>query len=205
MSEEPKTLQAVYKTEDEIVNTIVSNSVMMLSRRIYMADGKKHNLLVYAEAMTTLTDLGEKTFKLKGATKDYVIKIIFQKVTSLGKPSTIIDFLDKYKNAHKIIVVGGYNASTAEDLHKQPNVELFLVDDLMSDVVTHELQPRFELLSQAEMDALKKEYNITNKQFMKLERADPVTKYFNLKRDDIIRIIRPSPTAVRGITYRIVG
>ncbi len=48
------------------------------------------------------------------------------------------------------------------------------------------------------------EYNASTYTTKKLLYDDPTSRYFNLKKGDVIRLIRPSPTAGEGIDYRVV-
>ena len=61
-----------------------------------------------------------------------------------------------------------------------------------------------EPLTPEEMEAVKKEYNTKNKQLPKMEYDDAITRYFYLKADDVIRIIRYSLKSGSSIYYRKV-
>ena len=54
------------------------------------------------------------------------------------------------------------------------------------------------------MEKFKNEYNATDYTIKKILRSDPISKYYALRKGDIVRIIRPSPTSGEAIDYRIV-
>lgn len=203
--EDNRTLFPVIKTEEYKINTIIKNTLTMLSNRIYVdSNGNKNSLLVLEEAAKTIEDRGDNVFIIKADNGDlFALKIIFQKISAIGKQSLINEFLKEYAQFKKIIIARDFNNKIVEYVLSY-HTQIFKESSLLQDIISHRDQPRFELLSPSEMEKFKTEYNATEYTTKKMLRSDPVAKYFALKKGDIIRIIRPSPTAGEAIDYRIV-
>ena len=77
--------------------------------------------------------------------------------------------------------------------------ELFSKDDLQYNITKHILQPEFEKLDPEESEEFKKKYGL---KFAVLRKDDPIVKFYNYKRGDVIRVTRGKKE--KYITYRIV-
>jgi DNA-directed RNA polymerase subunit H (RpoH/RPB5) len=195
----------IRKTEDQIRKTLLENTVKMLSNRIYIVNGKKEKLISNNKINEIIKDLDDDTYEIKTNRESYMLKIFFIKINSINKPSTIIDFIEKYNDSPKIIVAVDYGNKAYNDLKKKyDNVEIFYQYELMMDIISFALQPKFELLTPEEMEAVKKEYNCMEKHLQKKFSNDAISKYFNLKPGDIIRSINYSVTSGQTISYSIV-
>lgn len=84
-------------------------------------------------------------------------------------------------------------------------LEIFLENELIFDIVTHTLVPKHEKLSKEEEQILLKRYKIDKIQLPKIPLSDPVVKYYDFKKLDIIKITNISETAGIYINYRVVG
>uniref|UniRef100_A0A6G6AAS6 RNA polymerase subunit 5 n=1 Tax=Borely moumouvirus TaxID=2712067 RepID=A0A6G6AAS6_9VIRU len=199
---------SIMKSDSEKVKTILTNILKMLSNRIYMdKEDKKQNLLNLEnnfDPAKYVDDKGDNTFTLTTRNGDkYAIKIMFQKISAIGKQSPVSEFINEYNNHKKIIVAQEYNAKIESQVSKY-GAQIFLESRLLSDLINNKFQPEFELLSPTEMKQFKTEYNVNEYTIKKYNRSDPVVQYFGLKKGDIIRIIRPSIVSGESIDYRIV-
>lgn len=75
---------------------------------------------------------------------------------------------------------------------------------LKFNVLNHELQPKFRILNQIEVDDVKKKYNImNNSNWPEISRFDPVCKSTFIRPGEIFEVIRPSKTALISKYYLI--
>jgi DNA-directed RNA polymerase subunit H (RpoH/RPB5) len=200
-----KTIFGVMKSESDKINIIINNTIIMLSNRVYIdKEGSKVQLLDPVTAKKNMIDKGENTFIIKASNGDnYALKIVFQKISAVGKQSLISEFFREYEDYKKIIVASDFNNKIIEYVSRY-QTQIFLESALLRDIISYRDLPKFELLSPKEMEEVKRDYNVTDYTILKIPVRDPVVKYYALKKGDIIRVIRPSPTSGYSVTYRIV-
>ncbi len=69
-------------------------------------------------------------------------------------------------------------------------------------VTKHVLVPKHIKLSAKEKEELFKKYNISLKELPKIRNDDPAIAHLNAKEEDVIKIMRQSPTAGETEFYR---
>ena len=83
-------------------------------------------------------------------------------------------------------------------------VNIYNFHDYLFNVLDHEMQPTFRILSDDEKQEIMKRYNIVkDKEFPDISRFDPVSQAIGVRPGQLIEIIRSSPTAVKSLYYRI--
>ena len=201
-----KSLFIVLKSDSEKLKTILYNVQLMLSNRIYIdSKGDKKPLFDLAGADKKTEDRGDGTYVIKTNNGDqYAIKIIFQKITSTGKQSVVVDFFRDYGNSYKKIIIARDFNNKILDYMTKHRTQIFQEHSMLSNIIDYIDQPKFELLSPKEMKMFREEYNSTDYTTKKMRLIDPITRYYALQVGDIIRIIRPSPTCGEEIDYRVV-
>src|SRR5208282_767864 len=110
----------------------------------------------------------------------------------------------EYTNYKKIIIATDYN-NKISDFALKHGIQIFKECSMLQDIISYRDQPIFELLSPEEMEIVKTEYNMTNYTMNKTSKSDPTVKYFGLKKSNIYRVVRYSPTSGYAINYRIVA
>jgi DNA-directed RNA polymerase subunit H (RpoH/RPB5) len=147
----------------------------------------------------------DNEYKKKFDGSNVMIKIIHQKVQGIAKIPTVKDYLTSYKYNHKIFIFDSISEKAKDMLTNNNHTEVFNEAFLMINILEHIDSPKYELLNEDEIKEILDSYIIKKKDIPKILTSDPIVKYFNLRRGDIIRIIRPSEQSGKNIAYRIVA
>jgi len=106
-----------------------------------------------------------------------------------------------------IVVQQGMTPSAKQslsDMAPRYILEQFLEAELLINITEHKLVPEHIILSVDEKQELLLRYKLKETQLPRIQQGDPVARYYGLKRGQVVKIVRPSETAGRYVTYRIV-
>uniref|UniRef100_A0A0N5ATW4 DNA-directed RNA polymerases I, II, and III subunit RPABC1 n=1 Tax=Syphacia muris TaxID=451379 RepID=A0A0N5ATW4_9BILA len=106
-----------------------------------------------------------------------------------------------------IVVQAGMTPSAKQaigDMAPKYMLEQFLEAELMVNITEHELVPEHVVMTIEEKAELLARYKLKESQLPRIQQSDPVARYFGLRRGQVVKIIRPSETAGRYISYRLV-
>jgi DNA-directed RNA polymerase subunit H (RpoH/RPB5) len=173
---------------------IIENFVKMLYNRNYFINDNLKDLI--KNAIKNFNN--NETF-----IKNYYLKIIPYKFNTIKKSEDIEEFLEKYINEKKILVVPIGSTKVEKQLLDYNNTEVFYEVDLLVNIVDNNLVPKHIILSDEEANDILKEYKINKENLPRILSGDRIAKYYNVKPGQIVKIIRPSITAGNEIVYRI--
>lgn len=173
---------------------IIENFVKMLYNRNYFINDNLKDLI--KNAIKNFNN--NETF-----IRNYYLKIIPYKFNTIKKSEDIEEFLEKYINEKKFLVVPIGSTKVEKQLLDYNNTEVFYEVDLLVNIIDNNLVPKHIILSDDEANDILKEYKINKENLPRILSGDRIAKYYNVKPGQIVKIIRPSITAGNEIVYRI--
>jgi DNA-directed RNA polymerase I, II, and III subunit RPABC1 len=207
----------VKKDSETIRREVLTNIIKIMNSRglILEKNIKKHlddikkinddDTYIFKLDKEVKSDSQDKKYKEKFNGLQLSVKIIHQKIQGITKMPIIKDFVTQYTTSHKIFVFDGISDKAKTSLTDMPNTEVFEEPFLMLNIIDHIDSPRYELLTEDEEKEVMDSYILKKKEMKKILTSDPIVFYFNLKRGNIIRIIRPSEQSGSSVDYRIVA
>ncbi|KAI0635719.1 DNA-directed RNA polymerase RPB5 subunit [Trametes polyzona] len=119
----------------------------------------------------------------------------------------LLGILEEKNIGQGIIVFPGNMTPSARKvivaMASQYKLEEFSESDLLVNITHHTLVPKHELLTPEQKKELLETYRLKETQLPRIQLADPVARYYGLKRGNVVKITRPSETSGRYASYRI--
>tara|TARA_Y100000813_G_C24136758_1_gene340327 strand:- start:189 stop:773 length:585 start_codon:yes stop_codon:yes gene_type:complete len=184
----------------EVEKIILLNLTKMLTERGFLE--KKDFEKNYKILQDQLTE--ERIFKISSNNNECHIMMIKGKISTIKKIQGLDSFLLSSKGKNRIFIGDQISQKAYKQFVELKNTEVFFEHELMMNLIEHELQPKFELLTPEEKLTKMNDYNLNDRNLARMFSTDPVARYFNAKHGDVFRIIRPSVYTGYGYHYRLV-
>lgn len=216
---------SIKKDSETIRTTVLTNIIKMLNNRKWLSDANVNkeidkaiktqndnhiyivNIDVDLNVVSTyypLEDGEERKFIEGFVGNTVIIKLLPQKITSVGKSPIIQEFFNEYKKSHKILVVDSISDKSKAQITLTKHIEVFSEPFFMLDLMELVCCPQYEVLSPVEIITFLESYHLTRKQMKKMFDNDPASQYLFLKKKQIVRIIRNSEISGKAVDYRLV-
>ncbi|EJD49711.1 DNA-directed RNA polymerase I [Auricularia subglabra TFB-10046 SS5] len=129
------------------------------------------------------------------------------KNVSIKTMRKFLDVLQQKGIQRGIIVFSGTMTPSARKvitgMSQDYKLEEFAEADLIVNITQHILVPKHEVMTTEAKKALLERYRLKETQLPRIQLADPVARYYGLKRGQVVKITRPSETSGRYASYRI--
>lgn len=208
---------SIYKTNNEILNNIKENLIRMLyERNLINKENIKNSVSKIQNNTNDIFNIkidNTENFNSKFEDNEILIKIFNYNITSIAKGSEIQEFIIKNINKYKILIVNEITPKSINSLKqlsniknedKNSNLEIFTFFELSFIVIDNILQPKFIPLNKDEEQQFLDEYPTIKKKDLKIIlNDDPVSKFYNFKTNNIIKVIRTTPVGM-SFEYKLV-
>ncbi|KAJ8072247.1 DNA-directed RNA polymerases II 24 kDa polypeptide (RNA polymerase II subunit 5) [Marasmius tenuissimus] len=137
------------------------------------------------------------------------IFVFFSDEKSVGVKTMrkMLEILEQKSISRGILVFPGNMTPSARKvivtMAAQFRLEEFSESDLLVNITHHLLVPKHEVLSSEDKKILLERYRLKDTQLPRIQIADPVARYYGLRRGQVVKITRPSETSGRYASYRI--
>ncbi|EGC33614.1 RNA polymerase II core subunit [Dictyostelium purpureum] len=193
--------------EDPVRLTQIRKTVIqMLSDRGYITSA------IDAEVPRDITNRDElKIYCVKKDDPTESVYVFFPEVPKVGVThiKKYVELMKSRQTNRAIIVVQQNITPFAKQAlveisqDKKIVLEQFNEAELLVNITHHQLVPKHILLTKEEKLELLTRYKMKESQLPRIQLNDPIARYFGLARGNVVKIVRPSETAGRYITYRL--
>ena len=200
-----KRFQPIEKSKKEIRQTVLTNVVKMVTERGLLSEDQVTDTVKGLTGKVSSEGVGGTEYEFKLDEGSCYIKIAPLKITTINKSSDIANFLKKHPKSVKILVVDSIGKKAIQQVQNSyENSEVFTEEELMINLRDHVLVPKHTILTEEQTKNFYKEFNTKKKGMPRILTGDPVARYYNMKPNDIVRILRPSGASGVAPFYRLV-
>ena len=157
------------------------------------------------------TRVNFKIYAVHQDNADNTILVFFPEEEKLGVPTIkeVCKTMEEHSVSKGVIVmkveVTAFARRALEKVGGRCQIDTFKQAELMINITKHKLVPKHEILNEQEKADLLEKYKLNSEaQLPRIQKLDPVARYFGAQKGQVFKITRQSETAGRYVTYRIV-
>lgn len=136
--------------------------------------------------------------------KTCLVKFVDEAVTTTSGNTPLTNFMSQNEGRRKVIIMPEFNRKVFEQLMAYGNVEVFCETELLHNILKDPLQPKFQLLTNAEATRVRREYVLQPTKIAPMYEYDPVAIALGLRHTNMLRIIVANEGSGYIANYRIV-
>lgn len=199
-------LVKIIRDKQQLKEIMLNNTILMFMNRgiIEAKNVDKYNSMFNAnldQNDETFIDLNNEESRLLSSNK-LRVKFIFRKILTIKRVVDIEDFLDKKE--YKVVIGSNISTKAEKQILDYKNTEFFNDINLQINLIDHILVPKHYKLNDEEKEQFIKAYDYREYTSKRMFDTDPVSKYYNLKDGDIVKIERMSINSGICVDYRTV-
>lgn len=184
-------------TNKEIREKIINNTLLMIKRRHNNNDNNIQDIL------SKIKNKDDPIIKFEFLGEKYSLNILNTKISSILSKSPLDDYLTNNISERKLIIIKNPSKRVIKQIIKgYKNAEFFYFHELIDDIMKKLFIPKHILLTDDEIENLTEKIKIN--ELSKIFDTDPMSRYYNAKKNNVFKIIRPNLTSGESIFYRIV-
>jgi DNA-directed RNA polymerases I, II, and III subunit RPABC1 len=188
---------------------VLKNLLLMMNGRGYTVSSLQKKMTEeYIQTLYNEPNF-ELTIKSKLPTrKKTIVKfLVHDKPTPKSLKTSLKDYtVQEYNDTfdHKLVVI--FQKPISPNMKKlNKYIQLFCYNDFLVDKASHVLVPKHEMLTAEQGNEIVEQYNLSTKWHIPLLlKTDPMARYYDAQRGDIVKITKKSRTAGIYVSYRIV-
>jgi len=188
-------LNTVIYTNKEQKQIVLKNSLKMLERRDIKIDRKK----IFDILKDQLNENKALNFK-DSNNKSYQYFILFLKISNI---SQLEEFLNVNVDKYKILFLQSITKKVFKQIvNTYENVEVFFINELLEDIPSKVFIPKHKQLSNNDKEELLNNFKLS--ELAKIHQYDMMSRYYNVKPNDVFRIERFNINSCTSVYYRVV-
>ena len=148
------------------MEVILLNLTKMLTERKFLnPDNIEKNYQILLKQLNE-----ERVFKIKSdyQNKFFHIMFVYGKITTIKKIQGLETFLQNSKGNNRIFIADNINQKAYKQFIELNNTEVFFNYELQINIIDHDLQPKFKVLTNEEKEEFMKQYDVSKRQMSKM-------------------------------------